>query len=273
MRNNPIYCSTGVFVGRINNRDHTLISRFGSKIKADGFELLIMSVWYEKLRTILHDLMLSDLHFPVLHADKGIGDSLSFADKNSFYSAIDLMKINCEAAAYLGAEKIVVHPWGIPKSDEHFSYICEYMGSILNIAKEYNLSLLLENCCCIHNSPFENLKRICSQYPDIKVIIDTRPAQFHRELSTICQDTSFLHNKVEHIHINDYHGGLKQWEALQPILHPGKGDVDFKQFFDGLKKVSYSGSITLEAPSMREDHVAIDEINNNLSFIRNGISL
>ena len=180
-----------------------------------------------------------------------------------------MMKRNCEAAAFLGAKKIVVHPWGIPKSDEFLKSIQESVGTLLEIARSYHLDLLLENCCCIHNSPFENLKKICALYPDLGVIIDTRPGQFHRELPKICSDTEFICKHVRHIHINDYHGGYMQWDALQPILHPGVGDVDFDAFFSSFRAAGYEGSFTLEAPSMRSDTVAFNEINRNLDFIRN----
>ena len=52
---NPIYCSTGAFVGRINGRDHTLITKYGNQIQADGFEFLMMSVWYNDLTAILQN--------------------------------------------------------------------------------------------------------------------------------------------------------------------------------------------------------------------------
>jgi len=271
MGKHPIYCSTGVFVGRINNRDHTLLTRFGEKLGADGFEFLVMSVWYDAFAQILQEVKATGFSFPVLHSDKGIGDQLSFADPSTLQTALDLMKKNCEAAAFLGAKKIVVHPWGIPRSDESFDYICTHIGDLLTIAKEYGLDLLLENCCCKFHSPYKNLKQICKMHPDVGVIIDTRPAQFHRELPEICRDFDLIQNHVRHVHINDYHGGYMQWDALQPILHPGKGDVDFDAFFSSFKDAGYTGSFTLEAPSMRADTVAVDEINRNLDFIRTRI--
>ena len=268
---NPIYCSTGTFVGRINGRDHTLITKYGNQIQADGFEFLMMSVWYNDLTAILQNITSFGFSFPVFHADKGIGDQISFASNDTLQTAKELMLKNCEAACMLNSEKIVVHPWGIPASDEKIDFICEHIGELLQIAQSYHLDLLLENCCCKFHSPFENLKRITSMYPELGIIIDTRPAHFHRELETITADSDFIQKFVRHIHINDYCGGYKEWEALHPILHPGKGTVDFSSFFKQLRTAGYSGSFTLEAPSMRENTVAYEEINQNLDFIRKRI--
>ncbi len=268
---NPVFCSTGTFVGRINNRDHSLLLRYGEKIEADGFELLIMSVWYDRLSEILNDIYASGFKIPVVHCDKSIGDLLSFGDEKTVYSAVELMKLNCESAAFLGAERVVVHPWGIPHSDLHFEHIAENLEKLISVAKSYNLDAVFENCCTKNRSPFENLKILCSFYPTLGVIIDTRPAQFHRELEKICADSDFIKNHVRHIHINDYHGGYMDWDALHPILHPGKGDINFEHFFSALLTAGYEGSFTLEAPSMRPDTVDFDEINGNLMFIREKI--
>ena len=112
---------------------------------------------------------------------------------------------------------------------------------------------------------------MCNTYPHLSVIIDTRPAQFHAELDAICSDYHFMKERVKHIHINDYHGGYMDWDALYPILPPGQGDVPFQKFFTAMGQVNYEGSYTLEAPSMRENTVAYDEINGNLQYIRTGI--
>jgi sugar phosphate isomerase/epimerase len=100
-------------------------------------------------------------------------------------------------------------------------------------------------------------------------IIDTRPAQFHRELDRICMSGLFESKNIQHIHINDYKGGYMDWNAMYPIYQPGEGDVDFDMFFDYLKKAGYDDSLTLEATSMLSDGVNTEILNKSLNFIKN----
>ena len=58
---NEIYCSTGVFVGRLNNRNHRLICEYGHLINCDGFELMLYDSWHDNGKQIVRELSNSDL--------------------------------------------------------------------------------------------------------------------------------------------------------------------------------------------------------------------
>lgn len=268
MIKNQIYCSTGAFVGRINGRNYRLLIEYADKLKCEGFEFMIFGDWYPQLKTIISEFKANNINIPVIHTDKNIGDLISDEKPESFKKCIEKFKINFDAAVELGAKKAVVHIWGIPDSDNNYEMIYERVGILLDISKQYNVKMLAENCFCKNKSPLEHFIKLSEIYPDIGFIIDTRPAQFHRELDKICKSTLFEKGNIQHIHINDYKGGYKDWDAMYPIYQPGQGDVDFTMFFDYLKKTGYNNSITLEAPSMLPDRVDIETLNKSLLYLK-----
>lgn len=267
---NKIYLSTGAFTGRKNGRNYKLAIDYADKLECDGYELLMYEDFYQNINTIIADYIASELNFPVVHVDKMIGDL--FADRNlsAFYKAKEILKQNCDIAKRLRSEKIVVHAWGYPASDENPELICERISDFIDIAKEYQIDLLIENVLCTYKDPLILLEKLYLQYPDLHFIVDTRHAQFHCELEKTLQ--SEIIKNVRHIHINDYNGGYKEWDKRNPILQPPNGCIDWDTFFNRLKSINYSHSITLEAPSMLENGVDTSTLNKGLKFIKEGLS-
>jgi len=266
-----VYCSSGAFVGRINDRNAHLIAQYGPDICCDGIEFMLFSCFYEQLPALIRELQESGLRFPVLHADKSIGDRIS-AGWNA-PDRFDIWKTNCETACAIGAKKMVTHIWGIPDSDAEPEEIYETVCQLQEVAAGYGIHMLAENCCCKHQSPllhFRNLHRIC---PQLHYIIDTRPAQFHGELQALMDESWLWNGMVEHIHISDYRGAQRDWNALYPILPPGAGDVDFSSFWTHLQKIGYNGSLTLESPCMRPDGVDTETLSHYLAVIYKGLSI
>ena len=176
-----------------------------------------------------------------------------------------------EIAAALGAKKAVCHIWGRPDSDAQPARIFERVQKLREISAQYGVDLLSENNACIHGSPMAHLLEYTRLDPGFGVIIDTRAAQFHRELEAIGA-CSALWNNIRHIHISDMHGGYKQWDAMYPILAPGAGDVNFPAFFSAVRAHGYDNTITLESPAMYPDCVGVAQLNQYLDFIRRGLA-
>ena len=265
------YCSTGTFIGRINGRNHRFILDYGPQIRCDGFEFMMNDDWYEKIDGILKDLEGCGLCFPVLHADKASGDMISSLPDAQLAKLYDLWRRNMEIAAALGAKKAVCHIWGRPDSDAQPARIFERVQKLREISAQYGVDLLSENNACIHGSPMAHLLEYTRLDPGFGVIIDTRAAQFHRELEAIGA-CSALWNNIRHIQISDMHGGYKQWDAMYPILAPGAGDVNFPAFFSAVRAHGYDNTITLESPAMYPDCVGVAQLNQYLDFIRRGLA-
>jgi sugar phosphate isomerase/epimerase len=180
-------------------------------------------------------------------------------------------RINLETAAAIGAKKVVTHIWGVPDSDKYLPRLYERVLRMREIALTYGLDMLGENCCCTYESPLPHFLDLLRLQPGMGFTIDTRPAQFHRELPALCAADELWHGAVRHLHISDFHGGLREWGALYPIPHPGEGDVDYPAFFAHLKHADYAGTASLESPCMSADGVDWATINRFLGFVKNGM--
>lgn len=266
-----VYCSTGAFLGRMNGGNYHLLSADGHHIDCDGFEFMLFPMWYDQLPELIAELRASGLRFPILHADKSIGDQISSADDSGFGACLTKWKVNLETACALGAGKVVTHIWGIPDSDRYLERLFGRVLRLRETALTYGLDMLCENCCCVYGSPLAHFRELLRQEPDIGFTIDTRPAQFHRELEAECADSALWHGAVRHLHISDFHGDKGDWKALYPIPAPGCGDVDYPAFFAHLKRVGYDGTMSLESPCMNPDRLDWETINRYLAFIKTGI--
>ncbi|MGI5899003.1 MAG: sugar phosphate isomerase/epimerase family protein [Christensenellales bacterium] len=264
-----ILLSTGAFTGRINGRNHRLAIEYMNRLECDGFELMIFEDWLEKLDEIIAEYIRSGIRIKAVHSVKSIGDAVSDPDEENWLKCRRLYAENCRAAQRLGADKLVAHIWGRPHSDRYFDIIARRCGWMKETAEAFSLDFLPENCVCL-SSPIENFERLAALIPGLGVTIDTRPAQFHRELERTT-DSPVFKNNVRHIHINDFSGGYMQWDALYPIPALGSGQVNFPIFFAALRKMGYNQTITLESPRMRPDGVDYQGLNEGLAFIRQSI--
>lgn len=267
-----LYCSTGVFVGRLNNRNHRLIGLYGDMIECDGFELMLYDSWHDSGKEIIKELAATRLCFPVVHADKRTGDMLGNPDADERF-LFELWRENCAAACDIGAEKIVVHPWGVPYSDKNIGLITEQLGKMHEIARSCSIDMLAENCLCLHGTPIEQLEQLARDIPDMGFILDTRSAQFHSQLIRTAQSSLVAQGRVRHIHAIDYAGGHMDFEHRYPIPDPGCGNVDFNAFFAALAQSGYCGSITLEASMHSADGINPTRINSALRLIRSAASV
>ena len=269
--NNKIYCSTGTFIGRKNERNHRLVIEYGSKLNCDGFEINIFEDWYNNLDTVINDYKTNAIICPVIHADRAI-----MADNIEEEKYFELWKLNCNFGAAIGASKIVVHAWGLPNSDKNPEIIYERCAKLLETANNHNLDLLVENIVCQYGSPLEHIEKLAHLYPEIGLVIDTCQAQFHAEMEQTCQSPIWKNGNVRHIHISEYIGGYKEWAAFgynAGFPQPGKGDINYEMFFKHLKDINYTNTLTLEAPSIpQEEGVDVATLNECLDFVRDGLN-
>lgn len=269
-KKNKVLCSTGAFIGRVNNRDHKLIVENASKINCDGFELMMYSTgWIERIDEIVSDLCESKINFVSMHMNKNIGELISRNENGDIDEAIRIFEANCKVASELNIKLLVLHLWGGHPSDKHIDVNLKIYKNLLDISNKYGLLLTVENIVCNTYNALIHMKKLHEMYPgNIKFTIDTRQAEFHKLLDETC-NSNFLwdNNLVSHIHISDYKGGYMEWEKLNPVLAPGQGNIDFDKFFEFLKSVNYSKTLTLESPVMSESGIDIEKLNKSLAFI------
>ena len=71
-----------------------------------------------------------------------------------------------------------------------------------------------------------------------------------------------------HMHVSDFTGVQHDFHCLRPIPMPGEGSIDFDSFFAAVKPI-YSGTVTLESPSLDEHgHVDPERLSAAIEYIR-----
>ena len=266
----PLYLSTGAFTGRINHRNPALLFDAAKVFRVSGFELMIFEELYEPAPTLFPLYREAGIRIPLLHADKRIGDFLSLPDGEK--DALELFRKNLELARLAGARGLVTHCWGMPPSDLYTDQIYRRVGLLKKRAEEEGLLLLVENCVCSNHSPLTHMQNLRALYPDISFTVDTRCSEFHGELTRTLSDRELWEKNVRHVHINDYKGAVKDWNARYPIPRPPAGQIDWPFFFRSLSALGYGGSVTLEAPAMLPEGLDVPALAETLDFLDRGFS-
>ena len=269
-----VLCSTGALITRRNGRDPRLLPGFAEHIECDGFELMLYPSWYDGGLTekYLDFLCGCGLKFPVLHADKAIGELWSVGGDENVTGALHRFELNCAAAQRAGSGLMVLHLWGGPASDCSIERNIALLPELIETARRYGVTLTVENVVCAKSSPLENLKLIMDAVPEARFTVDTKMAEFHRELeATVNCAELFEGGLAAHLHVNDYGGGYRDFSDLR-VLHIGEGHVDFEPFFSKVNSVGYSGWATVEATSVFEDgSIDYEKLNRSLNAVRKAL--
>ncbi len=261
---NKLYASTGTFIGRANRFDFGVIAEKAAEIECDGFELMMLPAWSDKLPAIARFLKSSRIYTPVLHFDKEIGNLLSLGETGE---AMRIFAANCAFACAVGARRGVLHLWGGMPSDGNFAVNASVLPFVYSKAAEYGVEIMVENVPCRFAAPLERLREIKRGFPGATFVLDTRFASFCGEIEDFCAAADMWDGSVSHIHISDYNGGGANKGLIRPILHPGEGVIDFDAFFRGLPR--FGGTVTLESPVLSESgEIDVKKLNATLSYLR-----
>ena len=266
-----ILCSTGALIGRANGRDYRILEGLSRQLTCDGFEFMMYAAWYDEVEELLQTLKKMELEIPVVHADKGIGELISQGGEANLQEAKRLFEINCQIAKELQSRKVVLHLWNGRSSDLHFDNQIQAYPYLEQIAKQYDLVLLIENIVCNGADPMKRWCELKAVYPEIRFVYDTKMAEFHGQMELLYQkEYAWLWKEghICHYHVNDYAGGYKDWKNLR-TLPIGAGHVDFPRFFAYIREIGYDDTFTLESTMFGEDGVVdVETMNRQIAYVR-----
>lgn len=173
---------------------------------------------------------------------------------------MDKMKKSIRMTSLLGCKNWVIHPLMPLGADDMLTgnekgtwdINLRFMKELLNTAKEYGVTICLENMPMAKFSlakPSAILKFV-EEIGDenFKICLDTGHAHVFDDLS-LCDEVRRLGDKIKVLHIHDN----KYGKDLH--LMPYFGTIDWKAFALSLKDIGYSGVFSLEtaAPSQMPD--------------------
>jgi len=268
---NKILCSTGTSIGRYNNCDYRIMADIAPQLDCDGFELMMLRAYYDHLDDIPAFFKHTPLVFPVIHADKEIGDFISRNGEGEADEAVRRFELNLRLGEALGCERIVLHLWGGIASDRTIERNIAFCERLLEMSRCHGIRLTVENIPCVVSDPLTHWTVLAEKYPELDFIFDTRFGCFHSQLDKAVDD-GWLSGRVKHMHISSFTGPAMDFKTLRPILHPGEGIVDLDGFFKRAAPL-YTGTITLESPVLNEDGTLdIEKLNNSLKYIRKQVN-
>ena len=261
--------STGAFIGRVNGRDHRPLLSVIDTITADAYEFMMYESFYGREDAVLSDFLATGLSFPVLHVEKRIGELIAdpALDPEEPYRRF---RANCEAAARLGAEKLVLHLWNGVASDHDFSRHLAAYPRLLALAEAHGLTLTVENVVCAVQDPLARLSELLAAYPGAAITYDTKMAAFHRQEYIVFEDAyrPLWQGAIRHIHLNDYAGIPGDFSRLS-VLHLGEGNLDIARISRSLLATGYCDTVTLECSCMCPDgSLTPEKMNASLALAR-----
>ena len=231
------------------------------------------SAWYEEVEALISALQEMKLHIPVMHCEKHIGEKISKGGEE-LSEAYRLFELNCKIAKSIGAAKLVIHLWDGSTSDANFHNNLKAYFYLHDIAKKYEIDLLVENVVCNNENPMKHWCELKDEYADIHFVFDTKMAAFHEQVDLLYKkeyEWLWKEEHIRHYHINDYAGGYKDWDNLR-TLPIGKGHVDFGRFFEYIHRIGYIGTFTVEAPALNKDGVVdVNILNEQFEYIRENV--
>lgn len=248
-----VLLSTGAMTRDPVQTDHQEIVRHGPGLGVPGFELGIYAAWYGHLDDVISDLRESGLSFPVVHAEKQIGNGLGSDAADEVDRALERLELNCRAAAALGARTLVLHLWERPTGDLQIERNLERLPMCLDTAGAYDLTLAVETIPGDVGTPLTNIRLALERDARCRITLDTEFLAFHGELEASVQaDWLWADKAVRHVHVKDFDGRL--WhDGKRRYLLPGEGHQDLQAFLNGLASREYAGAVTIEATAVDEE--------------------
>jgi sugar phosphate isomerase/epimerase len=263
-----LLCSTGTLVGRANGFNHKLVVRHHKNIEADGFELMMLKAFYEKLAEVARDLTGAGVKIRTIHFEKDITALLGLHGEEEIKEGLRLFALNAEMGKNVGAEKAVFHLWDGRFSAVQTARVISLLEALYEICEKNGLALVVENVPAREPSPYENVEEIARRYPGSRFTFDTRHCHFMKQIDTFFE-SNLWHDRIGHIHVSDYSGETvpEMWGVTRPILHPGEGIIDFEALFAKMPPC-VADTLTLESPVIGADGaVDIEKLNLTLRYL------
>lgn len=230
---------------------------------------MLYETWYDQVDALSAFLRSLSLDIPVMHCEKHIGEAVSEGEGERLKIGMRRFEINCQLASFLGAKRMVMHLWDGLTSDRQIENNLSAYPAFCSIAEKYGIGLMIENVVCAKANPLTHWRSLLRLDPAVRFTYDTKMAAFHGQTDQMyLPENRFLWEHIEHLHINDYAGGLRDFTQLK-TLHVGKGRIDFERFFSFLREIGYQGDYTVEATSFLPDGVIRwDDLNDTFARIR-----
>jgi sugar phosphate isomerase/epimerase len=162
-------------------------------------------------------------------------------EKGAYGRQLDDLRRTADAAHALGTNRVRIFAFKrVADPNAIFDRIVDELGKALAVAKEKDITLLLENEFSCNVATGAESAKLFKAIPDRRLMHNWDPGNcFLAGEEPFPKAWDELdHSRISHIHLKDAAG--KKWEPV------GGGKIDFIGQFKALKKMNYAGTMSLE---------------------------
>jgi L-ribulose-5-phosphate 3-epimerase len=161
--------------------------------------------------------------------------------KGEYDRQLEDLKRGSDAAHELGTDRLRIFTFlRVADPNAIFDRIVEDVNKALNVAKQQDVTLLVENEMSCNTATGAETAKLFDAIKDPRLMHNWDPGNcFEAGEQPYPKGWDQLdHSRIGHIHLKDAKG--KAWEPI------GGGEIDFTGQFKALKKMQYSGTMSLE---------------------------
>jgi sugar phosphate isomerase/epimerase len=169
---------------------------------------------------------------------EGHPNNINSLERDYFPHVLEILEI----MPILNMSLLTLHLW----LDRRFvkatviDFKIELLKKIIEKAREKKIIICLENL----SENWHDLEVAFDNLPLLNLTLDVGHGQLLREENTSFTIIKRYPDRIKHIHLHDNLGGNTPEDDLH--LPPGRGSVDFKNVFNSLSNIGYTGTATLE---------------------------
>ncbi len=160
---------------------------------------------------------------------------------SDFGRQLEDLKHAAETAHLLGTDRLRIFTFRrVAQPGAIFDRVVEQLHKALAVAREQDVTLLVENEYDCNVGTGEETARLFKAIPDRRLMHNWDPCNAYEMGEQPFPKTWNLldHSRISHIHLKDANG--KDWKPI------GAGEIDFIGQFQALKRINYSGTLSVE---------------------------
>lgn len=177
------------------------------------------------------------------------------------------LKRAADTAHALGTQRLRVFTFlRVANPASIFDRIVEELHTALDIAKQQDITLLVENEYDCNTASAAETARLFNAIPDRRLMHNWDPCNCYEAGEQPFPNAwnQLDHSRISHIHLKDAAG--KEWKPI------GAGEIDFAGQFRALKSMNYSGTLSLETRYRNDEQNAyassVESMNGLLRVLR-----
>ena len=163
------------------------------------------------------------------------------SQQSGFGRQIEDLKRAAGAAHALGTDRIRIFTFQrVADPAAIFERVVEQLRAALNVANQHDITLLIENEYDCNVGTGAEIVRLFKAIPDRRLMHNWDPCNVYEmgEQPFPKAWNQLDHSRISHIHLKDAKG--KEWKPI------GAGELDFAGQFKALKRIKYSGTLSVE---------------------------